>query len=117
MSLMEIYRQLQRGGPTRTFAAKPTVNKEALLQTAKIASSTNGCFGASSWRKSGFLTQNLVTGFMSKDTVAMTCAGHFHRHSLAGTMGHCGYEKPELTNIAWLGPKEEMDRASHRVGK
>ena len=28
-----------------------------------------------------------------------------------------GMKKPELTNIAWLGPKEEMDRASHRVGK
>jgi hypothetical protein len=28
-----------------------------------------------------------------------------------------GMKKPELTDIAWLGPKEEMDRASHRVGK
>lgn len=26
-------------------------------------------------------------------------------------------KKPELTQVAWLGPKEEMDRASHRVGK
>jgi len=26
-------------------------------------------------------------------------------------------EKPELTDVAWLGPKEEMDRASHRFGK
>jgi len=26
-------------------------------------------------------------------------------------------KKPELTGVAWLGPKEEMDRASHRVGK
>ena len=26
-------------------------------------------------------------------------------------------KKPELTDIVWLGPKEEMDRASHRVGK
>jgi hypothetical protein len=26
-------------------------------------------------------------------------------------------KKPELTDVAWLGPKEEMDRASHRVGK
>ena len=26
-------------------------------------------------------------------------------------------KKPELTNVAWLGPREEMDRASHRVGK
>jgi ribosomal protein L37AE/L43A len=26
-------------------------------------------------------------------------------------------KKPELTDTAWLGPKEEMDRASHRFGK
>jgi hypothetical protein len=26
-------------------------------------------------------------------------------------------KKPELTDVAWLGPKEEMDRASHRFGK
>jgi hypothetical protein len=26
-------------------------------------------------------------------------------------------KKPELTDVVWLGPKEEMDRASHRVGK
>ena len=26
-------------------------------------------------------------------------------------------KKPELTNVTWLGPREEMDRASHRVGK
>ena len=26
-------------------------------------------------------------------------------------------KKPELTDVAWLGPKEEMDRASHTVGK
>jgi hypothetical protein len=24
---------------------------------------------------------------------------------------------PELTYVAWLGPREEMDRASHRFGK
>ena len=28
-----------------------------------------------------------------------------------------GMKKPELTDMAWLGPKEEMDRASHRFGK
>ena len=28
-----------------------------------------------------------------------------------------GMKKPELTGLAWLGPKEEMDRASHRVGR
>jgi hypothetical protein len=28
-----------------------------------------------------------------------------------------GMKKPELTDRAWLGPKEEMDRASHRFGK
>jgi hypothetical protein len=26
-------------------------------------------------------------------------------------------KKPELTDMGWLGPKEEMDRASHRFGK
>ena len=26
-------------------------------------------------------------------------------------------KKSELTDMAWLGPKEEMDRASHRFGK
>jgi hypothetical protein len=26
-------------------------------------------------------------------------------------------KKPELTDVGWLGPKDEMDRASHRFGK
>ncbi|HEV2715993.1 MAG TPA: hypothetical protein VGV15_21230 [Terriglobales bacterium] len=26
-------------------------------------------------------------------------------------------KKPELTGVDWLGPKEEMDRASHLFGK
>jgi hypothetical protein len=26
-------------------------------------------------------------------------------------------KKPELTDLAWLGPRDEMDRASHRLGK
>lgn len=26
-------------------------------------------------------------------------------------------KRPELTNVGWLGPKYEMDRASHRFGK
>ena len=26
-------------------------------------------------------------------------------------------KKPELTGLGWLGPREEMDRASHRFGK
>ena len=25
--------------------------------------------------------------------------------------------KPELTDVGWLGPRDEMDRASHRFGK
>ena len=25
--------------------------------------------------------------------------------------------KPELTAVDWLGPRDEMDRASHRFGK
>lgn len=24
---------------------------------------------------------------------------------------------PELSNVGWLGPRDEMDRASHRFGK
>jgi hypothetical protein len=26
-------------------------------------------------------------------------------------------KKPELTDVGWLGPKDEMDRASHRFGR
>src|SRR5438445_6776853 len=26
-------------------------------------------------------------------------------------------KKQELTDVGWLGPKDEMDRASHRFGK
>ncbi len=26
-------------------------------------------------------------------------------------------KKPELSSMGWLGPREEMDRASHRFGK
>jgi hypothetical protein len=26
-------------------------------------------------------------------------------------------KKPELSDAGWLGPKDEMDRASHRFGK
>ena len=26
-------------------------------------------------------------------------------------------KKPELTGVGWLGPRDEMDRASHRFGK
>jgi|SRR5450755_2571478 hypothetical protein len=32
-------------------------------------------------------------------------------------VGNWSMKKPELTDMAWLGPKEEMDRASHRFGK
>jgi hypothetical protein len=28
-----------------------------------------------------------------------------------------GMKKPELTNVGWLGPRDEMDRASHCFGK
>jgi len=28
-----------------------------------------------------------------------------------------GMKKPELTDVGWLGPRDEMDRASHRFGK
>jgi hypothetical protein len=26
-------------------------------------------------------------------------------------------KKPELTDMSWLGPRDEMDRASHLIGK
>jgi len=26
-------------------------------------------------------------------------------------------KKPELSDVGWLGPKDEMDRASHRFGR
>lgn len=41
-------------------------------------------------------------------------------HSVAkpsGVWETGGMKKPELTDMAWLGPKEEMDLASHRFGK
>ena len=28
-----------------------------------------------------------------------------------------GMKKPELTDVGWLGPRDEMDRASHRFGR
>lgn len=28
-----------------------------------------------------------------------------------------GMKKPELTDAGWLGPRDEMDRASHRFGR
>jgi hypothetical protein len=36
---------------------------------------------------------------------------------LAGLWETGGMKKPELTDVGWLGPKDEMDRASHRFGK
>jgi hypothetical protein len=41
-------------------------------------------------------------------------------HSIAKTSGLCeteGMKRPELGDLGWLGPKDEMDRASHRFGK
>jgi hypothetical protein len=46
--------------------------------------------------------------------------GQYDFHSVAKPSGLWetgGMKKPELTDMAWLGPKEEMDRASHRFGK
>ena len=46
--------------------------------------------------------------------------GQFGYHSVAKPSSVCetsGMKRPELTDMAWLGPKEEMDRASHRFGK
>jgi hypothetical protein len=36
---------------------------------------------------------------------------------LSGLWETEGMKKPELTDLGWLGPKDEMDRASHRFGK
>ncbi len=46
--------------------------------------------------------------------------GSIYFHSVAkpsGVWETGGMKSPELTDMAWLGPKEEMDRASHRFGK
>ncbi len=32
-------------------------------------------------------------------------------------VGDLGMKKPELTAAGWLGPRDEMDRASHRFGR
>lgn len=36
---------------------------------------------------------------------------------LSGLWEADGMKTPELTNVGWLGPRDEMDRASHRFGK
>jgi hypothetical protein len=36
---------------------------------------------------------------------------------LSGLWETEGMKKPELTDVGWPGPKDEMDRASHRFGK
>jgi hypothetical protein len=36
---------------------------------------------------------------------------------LSGPWEADGMKKPELTDLGWLGPRDEMDRASHRFGK
>jgi hypothetical protein len=36
---------------------------------------------------------------------------------LSGLWETGGMKKPELTDLGWLGPRDEMDRASHRFGK
>jgi hypothetical protein len=33
------------------------------------------------------------------------------------SVGDLGMKKPELTHAGWLGPRDEMDRASHRFGR
>jgi hypothetical protein len=35
---------------------------------------------------------------------------------LSGLWETGGMIKPELTDVGWLGPRDEMDRASHRFG-
>jgi hypothetical protein len=36
---------------------------------------------------------------------------------LSGLWEDDGMKRPELTDVDWLGPRDEMDRASHRFGK
>ena len=36
---------------------------------------------------------------------------------LSGLWETGGMINPELTDMGWLGPRDEMDRASHRFGK
>ena len=36
---------------------------------------------------------------------------------LSGLWEADGMKRPELTEMGWLGPRDEMDRASHRFGK
>ena len=36
---------------------------------------------------------------------------------LSGLWEANGMQRPELTDIGWLGPRDEMDRASHRFGQ
>jgi hypothetical protein len=37
--------------------------------------------------------------------------------SLSGLWEADCMKRPELTDVGWLGPRDEMDRASHRFGK
>src|SRR4029077_12764169 len=37
--------------------------------------------------------------------------------SLSGLCEADCMKRPELTDVGWLGPRDEMDRASHRFGK
>jgi hypothetical protein len=36
---------------------------------------------------------------------------------LSGLWEADGMKRPEFTDVGWLGPRDEMDRASHRFGK
>ena len=37
--------------------------------------------------------------------------------NLSGLWEAGGMKRPELTKMGWLGPRDEMDRASHLFGK
>lgn len=37
--------------------------------------------------------------------------------NLSGLRETGDMKRPELSNVGWLGPRDEMDRASHRFGK
>jgi hypothetical protein len=62
-----------------------------------------------------------VKGFHGAKIVSSGAAGQTGRDAclakLSGLWETIGMKKPELIAVGWLGPRDEMDRASHRFGK
>jgi len=55
----------------------------------------------------------VIQSYISQSGIAIAV----RRAKLSGLWENVGMKKPELTDLAWLGPRDEMDRASHRFGK